>query len=271
MALFYAASASWRLRLAEAGWPPTARHAAGTARFPRVRPGRSPSPRNARVVFPAQHRRDRGDGEGDTGSGRVLTGSHGFLQAERQQGKPRLGVPEDRRADLSVAFRPRSPRPRLGPSGFLLGHLAGPLPELGDDVRPAPVPRAPAQPRQRRPGHVAGRRARSASSASMALMCARMGPRTGEPGNARLRLTIRWRRARSSSLSVIPLTVVDPVIRHRQSSCAVVITCGDAAHAGQHVPVTVVRLRRPLRPGPCLGNAGPGQFQPVEERRDVGG
>ena len=157
----------------------------------------------------------------------------------------------------------------LGPSGFPAGASCGRLlPGLGDDVRPAPVP---ARRRQRRPGQVAGRLARSASSASMALMCARMGPRTGEPGNARLRLTIRWRRARSSSLSVIALTSWTRLSGIGSPRALWSSHAGDAAHAGQHVPVTVVRLRRPLRPGPCLGNAGPGQFQPVEELHDAGG
>jgi len=105
----------------------------------------------------------------------------------------------------------------------------------------------------------------------MALMCARMGPRTGEPGDARLRLTIKWRRARSSSLSVIPLTswTRSSGIGHPHvlsSSHA-----GDAAYAGQHVPGTAVGLRRPLGPGPCLGHAGPDQFQPIEELGDAGG
>src|SRR5260370_19565837 len=43
--------------------------------------------------------------------------------------------------------------------GFLLRHGACPPPGLGDDVRPAPVPAAL---RQRRPGHLARRRAPSA-------------------------------------------------------------------------------------------------------------
>ena len=42
------------------------------------------------------------------------------------------------RAGLSLAFRPRSPRPpRRGPSGFPAGASRGrPVPGLGDDVRP---------------------------------------------------------------------------------------------------------------------------------------
>ena len=147
------------------------------------------------------------------------------------------------------------------------GVLPAPLPGLGDDVRPAPVP---AQLRQRRPGHVAGRRARSASSASMALMCARMGPRTGEPGNARLRLAVRWRRACFSSLSVIALMSWTRLSGIGSPHALWSSHAGDAAHAGQHVPVTVVRRRRPLRPGPCLGHAGPDQFQPIEELCDAG-
>ena len=153
--------------------------------------------------------------------------------------------------------------------GFLLGHRAGG--SCPGWVMMYAPPRFRARHRQRRPGQVAGRVARSASSASMALMCARMGPRTGEPGNARRRLTIRWRRARSSSLSVIALTSWTRLSDIGSPRAPWASHAGDAAHAGQHVPVTVVGVRRPLRPGPCLGNAGPGQFQPVEELHDVGG
>ena len=43
----------------------------------------------------------------------------------------------------------------------------------------------------------------------------------------------------------------------------------DAAHAGQHVPVTVAGLTRPLRPGPCLGNTGPGLSRSETRSRGV--
>jgi hypothetical protein len=58
----------------------------------------------------------------DTATGEVRRGQ--IAPADRAH----LGVPEDRgtRAGLSVAFRPRSPRPpRWGPSEFPAGHLAG--------------------------------------------------------------------------------------------------------------------------------------------------
>ena len=110
--------------------------------------------------------------------------------------------------------------------------LGGPLPvPAAAGPRPAPVP---AQYRRWRPGHVAGRRlARAASSASMALMCARMGPRTGEPGNARVRLTVRWRRARSSSSSVIPLTSWGRFSGTGHPRAGRVVRCDRTAHAGR--------------------------------------
>jgi len=113
--------------------------------------------------------------------------------------------------------------------------------------------------------------ARRACSASMALICARMGTRIGEPGDARVRLTSRWQRARSSSSSVIPLTSLGRLSGTGHPLADGVIRCGHTPHAGQHVtfPAPEHGLGLPRPPGPCLSNTRPRQFQPTEERRNV--
>src|SRR5947207_15107785 len=76
----------------------------------------------------------------------------------------------------------------------------------------------------------------------MALICARAGSRTGEPGRASDRLTRRSRLARSSSPAVRPLA----------SCLRIVISSPDGRVASRYSsgPQLAVARRSPCEPGP---------------------
>jgi hypothetical protein len=90
---------------------------------------------------------------------------------------------------------------------------------------------------------------RPASSASMALICARIGMRAGEPGQDRARLTARSRLVRSSSAAVSSLTSWSRTIGGQVGG-----EVGGQAHAvlllGQHL----------VQPAAQGGLHGPGRY-----------